>query len=352
MTKPTALLDLLATRGRLLADGATGSNLFARGLQSGDAPELWNATRREVIADQYASFIDAGADIVLTNTFGGNRYRLQLHAAGARVAELNGAGAQLARDLVDAANRPIIVAGSMGPSGEIMQPIGSLSEAAASAAFAEQALALKQGGVDVLWLETFAAREEARAAILGAAQADLPIAATFSIDTNGRTMMGLAAADIVDLCRELDAPLVAIGVNCGVGAAETIAALINMRAALTARAMPIALIAKANCGVPKYIDGEIVYSGSERLMCDYVRLAVDAGADIIGGCCGTTANHIGAMRATFDTHRARAVPSLASIEQQLGAVSKGARVQMQGDLSIAGAALRAPSTTRPRRRAR
>ena len=193
------LNQLLQERGVLLADGATGSNLFSAGLQTGDSPELWNDLFPERIAAQYQSFVDAGSDIILTNTFGGTRYRLGMHGAQDRVAELNIKAAKIARQQVDRTGRKIVVGGSMGPTGEIMAPLGNLTQAQAADAFEEQAWALKQGGVDVLWIETMSSREEVEAAVIGASRVGLPVVATFSVDTNGRTMMGLAPADIVKL---------------------------------------------------------------------------------------------------------------------------------------------------------
>ncbi|MGI9311613.1 MAG: betaine--homocysteine S-methyltransferase [bacterium] len=330
---------LLQQRGVLLADGATGSNLFDAGLSTGDSPELWNDLHPDRVARQCRDFIAAGADIVLTNTFGGTRHRLKLHRAQARVAELNRKGAQIARREADAAGREIIVGGSMGPTGEIMQPLGDLHHDDAADAFAQQAHALRDGGADVFWIETMSSKEEVQAAIDGAASAGLPIVATFSVDTNGRTMMGLAPADIIALSRRMPRAPDAIGANCGVGASELIAATINMRCAAEQLGLEPILVAKANCGVPEYIDGEIVYSGDARIMSEYAKFAVDAGAKIIGGCCGTTPAHIAAMRAALDQHHARALPTLANIEDQLGEVSAGAKAQLRGEMSIAAGAV-------------
>ncbi|MDD9855694.1 MAG: betaine--homocysteine S-methyltransferase [Gammaproteobacteria bacterium] len=350
---PSIIERLLAERGVLLADGATGSNLFERGLQTGDAPELWNARHPRRIASQYQAFIDAGSDIILTNTFGGSRQRLQRHAAAHRVAELNRAGAAIARECVSRAGRRILIGGSMGPSGEIMQPLGALSHAEAADAFAEQAAALKDGGADVFWIETMSSREEVQAAVDGAARVGLPIVATFSVDTNGRTMMGLAPADIVALSARMPRAPDAIGANCGVGASELIAATVNMRHAGEQQGVAPLLVAKANCGVPQYIDGKITYSGDAQVMAEYARLAVDAGARIIGGCCGTTPAHIVAMRKALDGHRRGDLPTLEVIESRLGAVSAGARAQLRGEMSIAAGAVgggRAESRRKGRRR--
>ena len=151
--------ELLAERTYLLADGAIGSNLFGMGLISGDAPELWNVQYPERIQQLHQQFVDAGADIILTNSFGGTRYRLKLHAADSRVHELNATAARLARAVASKANRAVLVAGSIGPTGEILEPIGTLSIDDAKAAFAEQAQALADGGADLLWIETMSSRE-------------------------------------------------------------------------------------------------------------------------------------------------------------------------------------------------
>ncbi len=344
------LQKLLNQKGVLLADGATGSNLFKMGLQTGDSPELWNDIHPDRIARHYQSFIDAGSDIILTNTFGGTRYRLKLHDAEDRVSELNMKAVQIARQQVDKANREIVVGGSMGPTGEILEPIGNLSIADAADAFEEQGLALKAGGADVLWIETISSKEEVEAAVIGASRVGLTTVATFSVDTNGRTMMGLSPSDIVNVSLDLEHMPFAIGVNCGVGASELVAAVINMRSALAKRGADTIIISKANCGVPEYINGEIVYSGTTQIMSEYVRLAMDAGANIIGGCCGTTPDHVRAMRAVMDSHEKQAVPDLAAIEAKLGEVSSGAKAQLRGELSIAAGAVSDRGVRKTRRR--
>jgi len=342
------LARLLATRPWLLADGATGSNLFAEGLVSGDAPELWNVAHPDRIATLHRRFIEAGADIILTNSFGGNRYRLALHKAEARLAELNEAAARIARREADACGRDVLVAGCMGPTGEIMAPVGTLGFDAAKDAFAEQAAALARGGVDVLWIETMSAREEAEAAIAGAATTGLPVICTLSFDTNGRTMMGLAPADLAALGRELVPGLAACGANCGVGASELVAAILNLAAAARPDAV---LVAKANCGIPQYVDGAIRYDGTPELMARYACLALDSGARIIGGCCGTTPEHIRAMREALETHRPGPRPDLDNVVAALGEVSNGARAQFRGELDRrAGAAPGANTTRRSSRR--
>ncbi|WP_455372745.1 betaine--homocysteine S-methyltransferase [Limibacillus halophilus] len=315
-------LDLLQTRPWLLADGATGTNLFAAGLMSGDAPELWNVDpeNEDKIYTLNKSFVDAGSDIVLTNSFGGNRYRLKLHNAQDRVAELNLAAARLARRAADSADRTVVVAGSIGPTGEIMEPVGSLSQEAATQAFAEQAAALAEGGADVLWIETISSVEELSAAVEGAGRSGLPVVCTLSFDTNGRTMMGVTPAAVAQLMATLSPRPAAYGANCGTGASELVTALLSMK---EAAAPDDVLIAKSNCGIPRYEDGQIVYSGTPELMADYARLALDAGARIIGGCCGTTPEHVRAMRASLESYSGGDKPSLEAIVSRLGEISAG-----------------------------
>jgi len=346
---PDPLSRLLKTRPWLLADGAMGSNLFAAGLQSGDAPELWNIEHPDRVASLHRRFIEAGADIILTNSFGGNRYRLALHNAQTRVAELNEAAARLARREADASGRTVVVAGSVGPTGEIMAPVGPLDSGAARAAFAEQAAALAHGGVDALWIETMSSREEAEAAIAGAATTGLPIVCTLSFDTNGRTMMGLSPAELAALARDVAPKPVACGANCGVGAAEVVACVLNLA---TAAGPDAVLVAKANCGIPQYVDGAIRYDGTPALMADYARLALDAGARIIGGCCGTTPEHVRAMREALEAHARGPRPDLATVVAQLGDVSTGARAQARGDLDRLAGAAPGAVTTRGRSRRR
>lgn len=308
------LATLLATRKVLLADGATGTSFFAAGLPAGDAPDLWNEERPDIVRAHYRSFIDAGADIILTNTFGSTRHRLKLHNAEARVFEINRLGAALAREVADQAGRPIVVAGSMGPTGELFEPLGALTEADAVAAFTEQAEGLKAGGADVCWIETMSAVEEILAAARGAIAVGMPYTATASFDTAGRTMMGLLPADLPKIFADLPEQPVALGANCGVGASDLLYSMVQMA---EANPGPV-LIAKANAGVPQFKGAHIHYSGTPELMADYARLAIDAGVRIIGGCCGTTTVHLAAMRDAMAGHTPGTRPDRASIEGRIG----------------------------------
>jgi methionine synthase I (cobalamin-dependent) len=328
------LTPLLLKRPWLLADGAIGSNLFERGLQSGDAPELWNTEHPGRVAELHRAFVSAGADIILTNSFGGTRHRLKLHKADGRVSELNEIAARTARAEADRGAGEVLVAGSMGPTGEILEPLGSLSLDDAREAFAEQALALARGGADLLWIETMSSVEETEAAVAGARAAGLPIVATLSFDTNGRTMMGITPSDLAALHRKHG--LAACGSNCGTGPSELVACIINLATASDPTAV---LVAKANCGIPQFVDGALRFDGTPQLMAEYARLSLDAGARIIGGCCGTTPEHLRIMRQALDAHVQGPRPDLAVIQSRLGAISTGATAQLRGEFSReAGAA--------------
>jgi 5-methyltetrahydrofolate--homocysteine methyltransferase len=347
MTVTNRFTHLLATRPWLLADGATGSNLFDVGLVSGDAPELWNTEQPAKITALHQSFVDSGADILLTNSFGGTRYRLKLHQAQDRVAELNTTAARLARAVADASSREIAVAGSIGPTGEIMEPIGPLSIAQATEAFAEQAQALAAGGADVMWIETMSSAEEVQAAVAGAATTGLPIVCTLSFDTNGRTMMGISPSDFAALEKTLVPRLAACGTNCGVGASEVVACIHNLA---EAAGPDVVLVAKGNCGIPQYVDGAICYNGTPELMAVYARMALDAGARIIGGCCGTSPKHLRAMRDALEAHSPAPSPQLEDIVSALGEVSTGARAQWGGEQSRLGGAAAGANLKRGRGR--
>ncbi len=324
---------LLDEKHVLLADGATATNLFAMGLQSGDAPELWNIDQPEKVAQHYRSFIDAGSDIILSNTFGGTRFRLKLHQAQDRVAELNIAAVEILKAQIAESGREVIIAGSIGPTGEILAPLGEMLPDEAVSAFSEQALALKQGGADVLWIETMSSREEVELAVKGATDAGLPIIFTMSFDTNGRTMMGVGALDLVNLNRQIGNQVHACGTNCGVGASEVIATILNIKSVITDGSDPV-IVAKANCGIPEFIDGKISYNGTPEIMADYVVMARNSGARIIGGCCGTSPEHVAAMRKALDTTPISAPPSLDEIDRVLGQVSEGAKAQSRGEHQI------------------
>jgi 5-methyltetrahydrofolate--homocysteine methyltransferase len=287
--------ELLAIGEIILLDGAMGTLLMDSGLAQGDPPEEWNVLQPKRIQEVHKAYIDAGSRIVLTNTFGGSRYRLKLHGLQDRVAELNRAAAVNARIVADRTTELVAVAGSMGPTGELLEPMGTLTFEEAREAFAEQAAALTDGGVDVLWIETMSDLDEVKAAVAGAQSAsNLPIVATMSFDTRGYTMMGVSPAKALESLGGLD--LIAVGGNCGSTLAETGAALEAMRSL----DMDALLIAKPNAGIPRWIDNDLVYDGTPEIMADFARRMRDLGVQLIGSCCGSTPDHTRAMRAALN----------------------------------------------------
>ncbi|MBY6005977.1 betaine--homocysteine S-methyltransferase [Salipiger bermudensis] len=312
-----ALTELLSTRDWLMADGATGTNLFNMGLASGDAPEFWNVDHPERIRTLYRNAVEAGSDIFLTNSFGANASRLKLHDAADRAFELSRLAAALGRDVADASGRKLVVAGSVGPTGEIMGEVGTLSHETAVEMFEETAAGLKEGGADVLWVETISAPEEFAAAAEAFANVGMPWCGTMSFDTAGRTMMGVTSDAFVRQVDALPNPPLAFGANCGVGASDLLRTVLGFAATGTER--PI--IAKGNAGIPRYEDGHIHYNGTPELMAEYAVLARDAGARIIGGCCGTMPDHLRAMRAALETRPAGPRPTLEQIAKAMGGFS-------------------------------
>lgn len=311
------LSDLLAERDWLMADGATGTMLFEMGLQAGDAPELWNADKPENIRKLYEGPVNAGSDIFLTNSFGGNASRLKLHDAQGRVRELNRLAAEIGREVADASGRKVVVAGSVGPTGDIFEPVGDMAHSVAVEMFHEQAEGLKEGGVDVLWLETISSPEEYKAAAEAFALADMPWCGTMSFDTAGRTMMGVTSSAMVDMVEGLANPPIGFGANCGTGSSDLMRTVLGFVAQGSERT----IIAKGNAGIPKYVEGHICYDGTPELMAKYATMARDAGARIIGGCCGTRPEHLEVMKKALEETPRGNAPTLEQIAADLGAFS-------------------------------
>jgi methionine synthase I (cobalamin-dependent) len=288
-------LALLAEGGPILADGAMGTRLFAAGLQFGDPPEVWNVSQPDVIRRIQRGYLEAGSRIVMTNTFGGNRLRLRLHGLDGRVAELNRTAAILLRTEVDAAGGRALVAGDIGPTGEIMAPLGTLSEEEAVEVFAEQAAALIAGGVNLIWIETMSHLSEIKAAIQGVRQvsAGIPIIATMTFDTRGHTMMGVSPETAVTALAAWGVD--AIGGNCGNGPDELLPVIERMHAA----APDVLLVAKSNAGMPELVDMRAVYRADPSTMAEAAVGFHEAGARIIGACCGSTPDHLKAMGAAL-----------------------------------------------------
>ncbi|MEE2769412.1 MAG: betaine--homocysteine S-methyltransferase [Actinomycetota bacterium] len=282
-----ALDALLAKNGYLVADGAMGTLLFGTGLPVGDAPERWNLDEPENITGVHRSFIAAGSDIVLTNSFGGTRLRLRLHGLDDRVAEINMAAVANARRAADEVNRSVLVAGSIGPSGELLEPLGPLTVSEAEDAFAEQAAALARGGADMLWFETMSALPEVEAGIRAARRAtDLPVVAAMSYDTAGHTMMGVTGREAGARLAELD--IAAIGANCGANLADTERALAGILDACG----EIPVVSKANAGIPVWKETELSFDGTPEVLAAHAHRIREAGVSIIGACCGSTPAHI------------------------------------------------------------
>ncbi len=312
------LTELLSQKDLIIADGAMGTSLFDLGLANGAAGERWCVEHPDRVRSVHQGFVDAGADIILTDSFSANRFRFKLHCLEDRVHELNVAAARLARDVADAVKRSVVVAGSMGPTGDLLEPLGERTPQEAEDAFAEQAVALKEGGADVLWIETMYSRDELAAAVRGAQRTGLPYVVSMTFDTGGRTMMGDKPEDAIKITRNLDVKPIAFGANCGIGPAQLLDSIVGLKKGALEDQV---IVAKSNCGIPQIGDeGRINYSGTPEIMADYACLARDAGARIIGGCCGTTPTHLGAMVEALRDRPKGPPPSYEVIERKLGPV--------------------------------
>lgn len=286
------MLNKLLDREYVILDGAMGTNLFKKGLLSGECPEWWNIEYPEKISKIHKGFLDAGSDIIITNTFGGNNFRLKLHKLENKIKELNKAGAQIARKCAEG---KAYVAGSIGPTGEILEPSGSLSYEKAVIAFSQQASALAEGGADLLWIETFSDIKEVKAAIEGSMQTELPIVVTMSFDTAGKTMMGISAKQFVSFIKK-QKQVFAYGANCGLGFDELLKTIGEIKNAGGSN-----IVAKSNCGIPVFRDGSIKYKATLKNFLDYSIKARNMGAHFIGGCCGTETNHIKEIKEILKT---------------------------------------------------
>ena len=337
---------LLSERDWLLADGAMGTNLFELGLTGGASGERWNLDAPEKVASVHQAMVVAGSDIILTNTFGANRYRLALHRLGDQVIAINRAGAEIARRAAATAGRPVVVAGSIGPTGDVLEPLGERTYAEAFDAFAEQAEGLRSGGADIAWIETLYAENELEAAMQGVVSAGLPFISTMTFDTAGRTMMGIRPQEMPQLatCRK-HRPL-GIGANCGVGPAQLLDSILGIAESAGPQTV---IVAKSNCGLPVLGDDlQVRYDGTPATMADYACMARDAGARIIGGCCGTTASHLRAMRDALETRPRAPAPEHAVIEEVLGPL----KVTVRTEEAVARAKEDAASADRRRQRRR
>jgi len=285
-----SLLSALRLGRPLISDGAWGTFLYQRGLQAGECPELWNVTHRSDVVAIAESYITAGADLILTNSFGGSPHKLAAYGLADRAAELNEAAGAISRA---AAGNDHFVLGSMGPTG-VMLMMGEVPEETLAEGFAIQASALKKGGVDGLCLETFSALDEACLAIRAAkAATGLEIACTFTFEKTAagefRTMMGVSPEEMTEAVKEAGADI--IGTNCGNGFEQMIEIVRAIRKVDTTT--PV--LVHANAGKPLFVDGETVFPESPSDMAARVGELLAAGANIVGGCCGTGPAHIRAL---------------------------------------------------------
>ena len=279
--------ERLAERRVLLADGATGTNYQDMGIEPGVAPEEWVFDAPDRVRELHRRFVEAGSDLVLTCTFGATTPRLADGPLAGRTIELNIRAAALAREAV---GDDRLVAGSLGPTGQLVVPYGLLTRDVCRAAYAEQAKALADGGVDLLVLETFFALEEALWAIEGTQSAtDLPLVASFSFDQGTHTMMGLSPTEVVAAVEPLG--VAALGANCGRSLDDTDAVVEEFLAA----SPRLPLWVKPNAGVPRIVGDAVVYDAGPEALAEHVHAYADRGARIVGGCCGSTPEHIAAI---------------------------------------------------------
>jgi len=279
------LLDRLAAGETILADGAMGTMLQVAGLEKGHAPEELNLTHPEKVLAVHRGYIAAGSEMILTNTFGANRFRLAKYGLQDEVYELSRRAAEVARDAGDT-----LVAGSIGPTGEFYPPVGSLTLDEAKATFAAQAKGLADGGADLLIIETMADLKEVEAAVAGAREStDLPLVCTMTFDTNLHTMMGVSASLAAETLSKWEVQ--AIGANCGTGPQEVEQVMEEMK-----EACPEAVLAaQPNAGIPRLVQGRAEYDATPEVMAEYTLRYAELGVSIIGACCGSTPEHIAAM---------------------------------------------------------
>ena len=290
--------------GPLLCDGAMGTMLYARGVPPDACFDILNANNPTVVQSIHADYVSAGADLIETNTFGASRFKLAVHGLDARVREINARGAKLARDVRGTVGREAFVLGSIGPLGKYLAPIGTISAEDGRAAFREQAEGLLEGGVDAFIVETFSDFQEVRLAVEAIrAISDLPIIAQMAFTEEGVTFVGRTAVEVVRALREL--PVQVIGANCSVGSSVLYDILEQILPEVGG--LPIAI--QPNAGLPSRVGERLIYLSSPAYMAEYAGKMLEAGARIVGGCCGTTPDHIRAMRAAVDRHVPTAAPT-------------------------------------------
>lgn len=282
-------------KGILISDGAMGTMLQGKGLTDGGAPELWNVENPTAIEEVLEEYAAAGANLITTNTFGGTRGRLQMHGLEDRLFELNKAGAEIARKVADR-HPGCFVMGDVGPSGELMEPMGTMTVDEAKALFADQIKALVAGGVDSILIETMSDLQEVEAAVKAANEVapELPVIVTFSFDTNLRTMMGVKPSVAVTTLASEGVRI--IGANCGRGVDEM---RVIAKELTDARPDGVYIITQSNAGLPKLVGGDFIYDGTPEEMAKYAQDMKELGVNVIGSCCGSSPAHTKAMAATL-----------------------------------------------------
>ena len=282
-------------KGILISDGAMGTMLQGKGLTDGGAPELWNVENPTAIEEVLEEYAAAGANLITTNTFGGTRGRLQMHGLEDRLFELNKAGAEIARKVADR-HPGCFVMGDVGPSGELMEPMGTMTIDEAKALFADQIKALVAGGVDAILIETMSDLQEVEAAVKASKEVapDLPVIVTFSFDTNMRTMMGVKPAVAVSTLAAKGVRI--IGANCGRGVDEM---RVIAKELTDSRPEGVYIITQSNAGLPKLVGGDFIYDGTPEEMAKYAQDMKALGVNVIGSCCGSSPAHTKAMAATL-----------------------------------------------------
>ena len=284
----------------LLCDGAMGTMLYARGVPLDACFDVLNVNDPKIVQGIHAEYLAAGSDCIETNTFGANRFKLGVHGLGARVGEINLRGAKLARDVRESMGRDIFLLGSMGPLGKYLAPLGSIEPDEARAAFREQAEGLLEGGVDAFIVETLSDLTEMRLAVEAIrAITDLPIVTQVAFTDDGVTFLGRTAAEVVRTLREL--PIQAVGANCSVGSSV----LYDILEQMLPEAGGLPVVIQPNAGLPSRVGERLIYLSSPAYMADYAARMIAAGARMVGGCCGTTPQHIRAMREALDRHAPR-----------------------------------------------
>jgi methionine synthase I (cobalamin-dependent) len=282
------LIKELTARAPVIIDGAWGTQMFARGLKPGGCPDKWNLDEPDKVREVARAYVDAGADIILTNTFGANRFVLESHGVTGLVREINRAGAALSKE---AAGEKAKVFASIGPSGKMLM-MGEVEEEDLEAAFREQATALCEGGADGLVIETMADLEEALLAIRAAKATGLPVVGCMVYDSGAdkdRTMMGISPEQQADAF--VEAGVDVIGANCGQGIEGFVAIAKRLKAA---SGLPVWI--KANAGLPRQEDGKLVYPTTPDEFAESARKVIDAGASFVGGCCGTSPEFIAMLK--------------------------------------------------------